>query len=113
MVEAKLWPTPKGSAAGADFAKLDRSKTGISLQTAVSLWPTPHGFSPDGKSNGPSGNELGRAVNQTMYPTMDAGAAKGRGQASADDRSRLGGSLNPDWVEWLMGFPVGYTNLED
>lgn len=26
--------------------------------------PTPHGFSQDGKSNGPSGNELGFAVNQ-------------------------------------------------
>ena len=24
-----------------------------------------------------------------------------------------GGSLNPTWVEWLMGFPVGWTDLED
>jgi hypothetical protein len=40
---------------------------------------------------GPSGNELGRAVNQ-------AGAT--------------GGSLNPTWVEWLMGFPLGWTALE-
>ena len=22
------------------------------------------------------------------------------------------GKLNPDWVEWLMGFPVGWTDLE-
>jgi len=21
-------------------------------------------------------------------------------------------NLNPDWVEWLMGWPVGFTNLE-
>ena len=21
--------------------------------------------------------------------------------------------LNPDWVEWLMGYPIGYTNLEE
>jgi hypothetical protein len=21
------------------------------------------------------------------------------------------GSLNPEWVEWLMGFPAGWTNL--
>lgn len=31
------------------------------------------------------------------------------------DRSRnlndqIGGSLNPDWVDWLMGFPNGWTN---
>ena len=24
-----------------------------------------------------------------------------------------GGRLNPTWVEWLMGFPTGWTDLED
>ena len=24
-----------------------------------------------------------------------------------------GGRLNPTWVEWLMGFPAGWTDLED
>jgi DNA (cytosine-5)-methyltransferase 1 len=24
-----------------------------------------------------------------------------------------GGSLNPTWVEWLMGFPTGWTDLKD
>ena len=23
----------------------------------------------------------------------------------------IGGKLNPDWVEWLMMFPVGWTDL--
>ena len=23
-----------------------------------------------------------------------------------------GGHLNPDWVEWLMGWPVGWTSLD-
>jgi hypothetical protein len=23
------------------------------------------------------------------------------------------GWLNPEWVEWLMGFPIGWTDLED
>ena len=26
---------------------------------------------------------------------------------------QTGGSLNPMWVEWLMGFPEGWTDLED
>ena len=30
---------------------------------------------------------------------------------SADGVQR--GSLNPMWVEWLMGFPLGWTDLED
>jgi hypothetical protein len=21
------------------------------------------------------------------------------------------GTLNPDWVEWLMGFPIGWTDI--
>ena len=25
----------------------------------------------------------------------------------------IGGQLNPTWVEWLMGFPLGWTGLED
>ena len=24
-----------------------------------------------------------------------------------------GGALNPTWVEWLMGYPAGYTDLKD
>jgi hypothetical protein len=24
----------------------------------------------------------------------------------------VGGQLNPTWVEWLMGFPTGWTDLE-
>ena len=27
-------------------------------------------------------------------------------------RYKAGGSLNPDWVEWLMGWPLGFTSLE-
>ncbi|KVT81552.1 hypothetical protein WK59_18735 [Burkholderia ubonensis] len=23
-----------------------------------------------------------------------------------------GGQLNPEWVEWLMGWPIGHTALE-
>jgi hypothetical protein len=23
------------------------------------------------------------------------------------------GKLNPEWVEWLMGWPIGHTALED
>jgi hypothetical protein len=24
-----------------------------------------------------------------------------------------GGGLNPEWVEWLMGFPIGWSDLKD
>ena len=22
---------------------------------------------------------------------------------------KIGGALNPEWVEWLMGYPIGWT----
>jgi hypothetical protein len=25
---------------------------------------------------------------------------------------QVGGPLNPDWVEWLMGWPIGWTALQ-
>jgi hypothetical protein len=114
-----LWPTPLAQEAKhgtvTDWEKTtDHTATRNSLRVHVAkkMWPTAHGFSPDGKSNGPSGNELGRAVNRSLWPTPDLGMAKGRGEASAAQRHRLGGSLNPTWVEWLMGFPTGWTDLE-
>jgi len=70
-----LWPTPTKTP--------DAKNTGAnriigpnSLTEAARLgqptWPTPHGFSKDGKSNSPSGNELGFAVNRSLWPTPQA-----------------------------------------
>jgi hypothetical protein len=65
----KAWPTPTSSLGTKGGRVAPRkSRHGGTLIEAVSAawWPTPHGFSPDGKSNGPSGNELGRAVNRPL-----------------------------------------------
>lgn len=112
-VSRVMMPTPSVAAATQGQAEPD-GKRGQTLVGAArgQMWPTPHGMSKDGKSNGPSGNELGCAVNRSLYPTMDLGAAKGRGQASADKRHRLGGSLNPAWVCWLMGYPLDWLDID-
>lgn len=31
---------------------------------------------------------------------------------SRDLKKAIGGQLNPNWVEWLMGWPIGWTALE-
>lgn len=30
--------------------------------------------------------------------------------ADREGDSAIGGHLNPTWVEWLMGFPLGWTD---
>jgi hypothetical protein len=35
------------------------------------------------------------------------------GLTTAVKETRSSGSLNPQWVEWLMGYPEGWTDLED
>jgi hypothetical protein len=73
-------------------------------------------FFPALEGSGPSGNELGRAVNQSMWPTPTQDGNYNRKGASATSGDGLatavGGSLNPTWVEWLMGFPLGWTALD-
>ena len=52
-----------------------------------------------------------------LLPTPTANDAKNNGNPSRQNRHSLGlngvagGSLNPEWVEVLMGFPVGWTEL--
>jgi len=52
-----------------------------------------------------------------MWPTPSANEhkyrLKGSSQASKNLNALHGGKLNPTWVEWLMGFPTGWTDLED
>jgi len=63
------------------------------------------------------------------YPTMSANGMGNTGsqqilqrkveygEMTEEEKKRMtagnGGSLNPTWVEWLMGFPTGWTDLKD
>lgn len=62
---------------------------------------------------------LARAVH--IYPTMTATDAKGgKYQYSRGNHDKpyptlsgvVGGMLNPKWIEWLMGFPPGWTETD-
>jgi hypothetical protein len=98
-----------------------------SLQVMVkgierNLWPTPR--STDGSHGGRvtprksrNGGNLIEAVSMALYPTPTAsGACNAGGSNSRKTAKRNGtyvsGSLNPEWVEWLMGLPLGFTALK-
>jgi hypothetical protein len=95
-------------------------------------WPTPTvcgNYNRKGVS-ATSGDGLATAVTQRTWPTATATASKGwspnHNRAHTDDRldysvereSFQPGQqtppmrLNPEWVEWLMNWPVGMTSLE-
>ena len=119
VIDGGLLPTPtdvsKGGGSSRSGERINETPT-LQGMARKGIWPTPHGFSKDGKSNGPSGNELGRAVNRFATPTVQDAANNG-GPSQYDRNSlplnaQVGGSLNPTWVEWLMGWPLGWTDLE-
>jgi hypothetical protein len=71
-----------------------RKSPGLATMAAANMWPTP--------KSSPSGPD---------YARMNREGSGGDDLATAVARE-TGGSLNPTWVEWLMGFPLGWTDLE-
>jgi hypothetical protein len=64
-------------------------------------------------------NSLGQMAKQGLWPTPNArpgGCALDGGSNRPNDLEEqlggAGGQLNPDFVEWLMGIPQGWTSLE-
>ena len=120
-----LWPTPT-KADGCGGPGHSGRAGGLNLRTAVKSWPTP--LATDGTKGGPNQKggkgdlRLASAVHQ--FPTPTVNDAKNStlppSQLSHDNIPgallRLGvasgGQLNPTWVEWLMGWPFGWTDLK-
>jgi hypothetical protein len=82
-----MWPTP--TVCGNYNRKGASATSGDGLATAVRMWATPTAHNAK-ETNAPSESERNS-------PTLAAQA---------------GGSLNPTWVEWLMGWPLGWTDLK-
>ena len=97
------------------------------------MWPTPNArdwkdsvnkVPPSvGKTRGHSlGMKVAEVRNQEMWPTPTAnedacGKPTGKMQKMLGNHPKVrgtgGGTLNPTWVEWLMGYEGGYTDLKD
>jgi len=92
-----LWPTPVHSEArqGLQIRREGKKGTQTSLSTAVLTWPTPRTA---GMCGGSGSWDL---LNKNT--TVEEARLMGVGN---------GGQLNPPWVEWLMGWPIGWTDLK-
>lgn len=74
-------------------------KFGLSLVQAVKLWPTP--CAGDDRDRGNLSN-----------PAIQRRLSLGKQLMLSMVVSPVSGALNPTWVEWLMGFPTGHTDLK-
>ena len=103
-----MWPTPTSQTAG----------KGKTLQTLTTKDGQP--AKPGERAYNPKTGKhyqvtLDRAV--AMWPTPTTQDSKNNGNPSQIKRktkplnAKVGGSLNPTWVEWLMGYPSGWTDL--
>lgn len=54
------------------------------------------------------GGQTGLAEAVHLYPTPTANRWSG---LQSHGVNMIQGSLNPDWVEWLMGYPEGWTDI--
>lgn len=64
-------------------------------------------------------HRAGKKKKEKYWPTPTAHNAKETNAPSESERNTptlaamVGGKLNPEWVEWLMGFPIGHTASRD
>ena len=116
------WPRSGMTAGGQcwELPMLGRRIKGIDS----GLWPTITvcgNYNRKGAS-ATSGDGLATAVAKRMWPTPNAGNEKWGGTMQEWGGSQnwvrkempelASGALNPTWVEWLMGWPLGWTDLK-
>ncbi len=134
-----MWPTPtardcKGANSMAHLTREGSKNHTDQLANAVRLWPTPSAsdcgrtaINPILTSNGTirhqnkSGGQSYARLDAVaaMFPTPttrdykspDMNPDSKRFSQKTELNSVIGGQLNPTWVEWLMGFPIGWTDL--
>lgn len=99
--ESGLWPTPDSWSA-MENPPMGKEETGknkhaLKLVHAVKMWPTPQAWD---SNRGPMKEE--RYQKKLGGPNLIS---------EITHRGETSGQLNPTWVEWLMGYPSGWTDL--
>lgn len=112
------WPTPRTITGGAESAQrkqeLGRTESGGSdLQSAAANWPTPatrdyrspNAASHMDRSTGAKHlDQLPNFIEHSFLPAPPTSTLGGKSPSGCTRR------LNPDFVDWLMGLPPGWTD---
>lgn len=95
-----LWPTPDGSQRGTRSWE-GMQKRQVNLQDAVKWWPTPI-----------QGDAHLSSTPEVAQKRLAEGKITLSRSVQQDKCKPATGQLNPDWVCWLMGWPIGWTSPE-
>jgi len=131
--ESGFWPTPRCQMTRPDRARHDLTnghKCNLEEVVAVRTWPTPRNCSAMAASITQESAwadrfpNLETVVGRRTWPTPTAHNAKEcdapseahRNEPTLTHQARGGdktlpNKLNPVWVEWLMGWPLGWSDL--
>ena len=99
-VKRSLWTTPSATD-GARGGVITEKMTGTSLAQQIKTpakWPTAIFRTPNATDGA-----------KWSHQTQAEREAKGQ-QVRLTHQLEAGGALNPTWVEWLMGWPLGWTD---
>lgn len=99
--ESGLWQTPVADDAVNRARGKWNSRGEPKLSAQVLNWPTPRA-----RDAQPEGLEAGRRRVE-KYSTCSLSTA-----VNSEAEVATAGLLNPSWVEWLMGWPIGWTELK-
>jgi hypothetical protein len=130
-----LWPTAKSSDHRIGMPERYKGEQSLNgrrsnLNDAAARWPTPDAHMGSGgrtSKTAPTGKRASGTKQQITLndavkwncatPTARDWRSGKASEATHAKNSRplseqIGGSLNPMWVEWLMGWPLGWTDLK-
>lgn len=125
MARHAMWPTPTTQDAKNNGWPSQMRRNSLPLNAAVKF-PTPTASMADRGGRGdllqvvrgnPSPSQRWRTPKASDAPHSGRKAPAKPGQTVSLDQQVNGlehtpGRLNPTWVEWLMGFPLGWTDCE-
>ena len=105
--DVSSWPTPQASEGKAnrhrDNPKAKGSQKWLTT-IVVDNWPTPRAGNPGSRKPGTGGKILAEEAKiHNGPPAPEKSSTSGKNQGSP--------KLNPNWVEQLMGLPIGWTDL--
>lgn len=129
-IESGLWPTPTVSTGDYQYYRNSdgtRKKT-LALSGAVQVWPTPTQDSSKDRKRKYAQGGMPLSMAARIWPTPTVSMAKGATlkdrkdgrkrndrldyAVAQEDGTTQNGQLNPEFVEWLMGYPIGWTALK-